>query len=70
MDDPYAIALTVILSLIGGMLFFGVLTFGAYNPQRFAGIGSILATLFFALTAIILTLSSRSNKSIKISSFI
>lgn len=49
MDDPYAIALTVILSLIGAMLFFGVLSFGAYNPQRFAGIGSILATLFFAL---------------------
>ena len=49
MDDPYAIALTVILSLIGGMLFFGVLSFGAYNPQRFTGIGSILATLFFAL---------------------
>lgn len=49
MDDPYEIALTVILTLIGGMLFFGVLSFGAYNPQRFAGVGSILATLFFAL---------------------
>jgi hypothetical protein len=49
MDDPYEIALVVILSLIGGMLFFGVLSFGAYNPQRFAGVGNIMATLFFAL---------------------
>jgi hypothetical protein len=49
MTDPYEIALTVILSLVGGMLFFGVLSFGAYNPQRFAGVGTIFATLFFAL---------------------